>query len=104
MAKSTIRIRAKATGDVATVKALVKHPMETGTRKDKKGEVIPAHHITELTATLNGKTVMTANWGPAISQNPYLSFKVAGAKKGDTIKLAWMDNTGKADSLEVPIK
>jgi sulfur-oxidizing protein SoxZ len=104
MAKSTIRIRAKAAGDGATIKALVKHPMETGTRKKKNGDLIPAHHITELTATVNGKPVMTANWGPAISKNPYLSFKVAGAKSGDVVKLTWVDNKGGTDSLEAPIK
>ena len=35
MAKS-IKIRAKASGGVTTVKALIKHSMETGTRKNKK--------------------------------------------------------------------
>ena len=41
MAKK-IKIRAKASGDGATVKCLMSHPMETGLRKDKKtGEVIP---------------------------------------------------------------
>lgn len=99
MAESTIKIRAKAAGDGATVKALVRHPMETGTRKEK-GELVPAHHITELRAEVNGKHVLTANWGPAISENPYLSFKVKGAKKGDVVKLTWVDNKGGSDSLE----
>ena len=43
---STIKIRAKESNGVVTVKALMKHPMETGKRKDKKtGENIPAHFI-----------------------------------------------------------
>lgn len=102
MAKNSIKIRAKASGDSATVKALVKHPMETGTRK-VKGELVPAHHITELTAELNGSHVMTANWGPAVAKNPYLSFKVNGAKKGDTIKLSWVDNKGESDAEEAQV-
>ena len=101
---STIKIRAKAADGITTVKALVSHTMETGLRKDKKGEKIPAHHITELTAEHNGTLVLTANWGPAISKNPYLSFKFKGGKAGDTVKITWVDNMGKGDSLEAVIK
>ena len=102
---ASIKIRAKAKDGVTTVKALMSHPMETGLRKDKKtGKKIPAHHITELTAEHNGKLVMTANWGGAISKNPYLSFKFDGGASGDKIKLSWVDNQGGGDSLEAAIK
>jgi sulfur-oxidizing protein SoxZ len=93
MAKKSIRIRAKMKGDVAEVKALMSHPMETGLRKNKKtGEKIPAHFIENVTCTHKGKTVIVANWGPAVSKNPYLSFKFKGAAKGDTITISWNDN------------
>jgi sulfur-oxidizing protein SoxZ len=102
---ASIKIRAKAQDGVTTVKALISHPMETGLRKDSKtGKLIPAHHVTEVTAEHNGKQVMLANWGGAISKNPYLSFKFKGAAAGDTIKLTWVDNMGKGDSAEAPIK
>ncbi len=104
MAKKSIKVRAKAKNDVITVKSLITHIMETGLRKDKKtGEVIPAHFIQSVDCEHNGKMAMNAEWGPAISKNPYLSFKVAG-KSGDTIKLTWTDNTGKSDSLEAKVK
>lgn len=100
----SIKIRAKISGDVTTVKALISHPMETGQRKDKKtGKLIPAHFIQEVVCEHAGATVLTANWGPAISKNPYLSFKFRGASKGDTLTLRWVDNTGKSDSKEVKI-
>ena len=39
-------MRSKESNGVVTVKALIKHPMETGQRKDKKtGDLIPAHYI-----------------------------------------------------------
>jgi len=96
---SSIRIRAKASGAETTVKALITHPMETGQRKDKKtGNKIPAHYIEEVKCDHNGKTVVTAQWGPAVSKNPYLSFKFTGAKAGDTLTLSWVDNTGKTDT------
>jgi sulfur-oxidizing protein SoxZ len=104
MSKS-IKVRANVAGDTTTVKCLVSHPMETGLRKDRKtGNIIPAHFIQEVTAQHNGSTVMTALWGPGISKNPYLSFKFKGAKSGDTLTIAWVDNKGESDSTETAIK
>ena len=101
---ASIKIRAKVSDSVTTVKALVKHPMETGQRKNKKtGKLIPAHFIQEVTCEHKGKTVITALWGPAISKNPYLSFKFKGAAKGDTLKLSWVDNKGEKDSAETQV-
>ncbi len=104
MAK-TIRIRANAKGDTTTVKALITHPMETGLRKNKKtGKKFPAEYIQEVNCEHNGATVMTAQWGPAVSKNPYLSFQFTGGKKGDSIKISWVDNKGKSDSITAKIK
>lgn len=104
MAKS-IRMRAQAKGDTTTVKALITHPMETGTRKDKKtGKKVPAHYITEVNCSHNGANVVTAQWGPAVSKNPYLSFQVAGAKKGDTVSIEWVDNKGGKDTATAKVK
>ena len=105
MAKSSIKIRAKVKKDACEVKALIKHPMETGLRKDKKtGKVIPAKFIQEVNCQHNGKDVMNAVWGGAISTNPYVSFIINGVAKGDTISLSWVDNTGEKDSAEDQVK
>jgi sulfur-oxidizing protein SoxZ len=102
---ASIKIRAKAKNGITTVKALFSHKMETGLRKDKKtGKKIPPHHINEVSGEYNGKIVMTANWGPAISKNPYLSFKFKGGSAGENVKISWVDNKGKSDSLEAAIK
>ncbi len=101
---STIKIRVKAKNDSVEVKALIKHPMETGQRKDSKtGETIPAQYIQEVVCEHKGTKVMTAHWGPAVSKNPYLSFRFKGGSTGDTIKLSWSDNNGQSDSLEAEI-
>lgn len=89
-----MKIRATAKDGVADVRVLMAHEMETGQRKDAAGQTIPAWHITEVTATLNGKPVLRAHWGPAISKNPYLQFKVKDAKPGDKIAITWVDNKG----------
>ena len=100
-----IKIRAKEKNGTVTVKSLLKHPMETGNRKDKKtGNKIPAHYITEVKCEVNGKTVMTAYLGPGVSKDPYMSFDVKGAKKGDTVKLSWVDNKGESASGEATVK
>jgi sulfur-oxidizing protein SoxZ len=89
-----MRIRAQASGDKANVRVLMSHEMETGQRKDSAGKTIPAWFIQEVTALHNGKTVMTAQWGPSVSKNPFLQFAVKGAKAGDKITIIWVDNKG----------
>jgi len=104
MAKKLIKARAKAKNGVITIKALFSHIMETGLRKDKKsGEKIPAHYIQEVNFEHNGKAVVNAEWGYAISKNPYVSVKFPGAK-GDTVKISWKDNKGATAETEVKSK
>ena len=92
---NAMKMRARLAGDVADIKVLIKHVMETGLRKDKAtGKLIPAHFIDQVYATLNGKTVLEMQWGVAISQNPFFSFKVKGAKSGDKITISAVDNLG----------
>lgn len=102
---SQIKVKAKLSGDVAEIKSLMLHPMETGARKDPDtGELVPAHHITQLTFTNNGEPVVIANFSTAVSKNPYFSFKFRGAKAGDTLRVSWVDNLGGADELETVLE
>jgi sulfur-oxidizing protein SoxZ len=80
---------------------LIKHPMETGQRKDPKtGALIPAHYIQEVNAEHSGNNVLKALWGIGISANPYLSFKFTGANKGDKVTVSWLDNKGETSSIQ----
>jgi sulfur-oxidizing protein SoxZ len=98
-----MRIRAQVAGSGATVRVLMSHEMETGQRKDAAGKVIPAWFIQEVSAQHNGKTVLTAQWGPAISKNPFLQFTVKGAKAGDKISVTWVDNKGEKRTDEATV-
>jgi len=89
-----MRIRANATTDGVDVRVLMSHEMETGQRKDGNGNIVPAHFISNVTVSHSGKAVLTAEWGPAISKNPYLQFKFQGGSKGDEIIVTWVDNKG----------
>lgn len=99
------RARATTKGGKTIVKAIIGHPMETGLRKDKKtGKKIPANYIEELIVKHNGKEVLEAHWGPAISKNPLIHFTFKGGAAGDKIEMSWNDSTGKKDSLSTVIK
>jgi len=98
-----MKIRANVVGDSTEVKVLMNHEMETGQRKDSAGAAIPAHFIQTVTATHNGKTVLSAQWGPAIAKNPFLSFKFKGGAKGDKVQITWVDNKGEKRTDEVAI-
>ncbi len=89
-----MRIRAQASGDKATVRVLMSHEMETGQRRDAAGALVPAWFIQEVTASHNGQQVLSAQWGPSISKNPFMQFAVKGAKAGDKIAVTWVDNKG----------
>jgi sulfur-oxidizing protein SoxZ len=98
-----MRIRAALAGEETTVRVLMSHPMEPGTRKDASGALIPAHFIQDVEATHNGKSVLKAMWSGSVSQNPFLSFKFKGAAKGDKVTVKWSDNKGEFRFDEVTI-
>ncbi len=98
-----MRIRANVVGDATEVKVLMNHEMETGLRKDAQGKVIPAWFIQNVTATHNGKNVLSAQWGPAVSKNPFLSFKFKGGTKGEKVQITWTDNKGDKRTDEATI-
>lgn len=96
-----MRIRATTTNSVTEVKALMSHPMETGLRKDSAGNPVPAHHIKQVVAKHNDKVVLAAEWGAAVSQNPFLQFRFNGGAAGDKLSIQWTDNTGDSRTDEV---
>ena len=98
-----MKIRATVAGDATEVKVLMNHEMGTGQRKDAQGKTVPAWFIQNVTATWNGRTVLSAQWGPAISKNPFLSFKFKGGAKGDKVQVTWVDNKGETRTDEATI-
>ncbi len=98
-----MRIRAQASGPNVTVRVLMSHEMESGQRKDAAGKTTAAWHIAEVSATLNGKPVLSAEWGPAVSKNPFLQFTIKGGKAGDKVGINWKDNRGETRSDEAVV-
>jgi sulfur-oxidizing protein SoxZ len=98
-----MKIRASMQGDKVVVKVLMAHEMETGQRKDSAGKTIPPWFIQNVTATHNGKTVLSAQWGPAVSKNPFLEFRFSGGKAGEKVIITWTDNRGDKRTDEATI-
>jgi len=101
---TNVKIRGKVKDGVASVKSLISHPMETGTRRDPDGNLIPAHYIEKVTCYKNDQEVLSADWGASVSKNPYFAFKLKNAAPGDVIKITWLDNSGETGAGELVLK
>ncbi len=102
---TTIRLKTKVRDNVTTVRAIIRHPMETGFRIDEtSGELIPAHFIKLVTVRHNDQTILSCDWSRAVSKNPYLSFMFEGANIGDKLELSWTDTKGETDTFETRVE
>ena len=98
-----MKIRATLKGDAAEVRVLMVHPMETGQRKDASGNLVPMHFIQEVSVRVNGKLMLEGQISQAVSRNPVFSFRLKGAKPGDKLEIAWLDNLGERSRTETAI-
>lgn len=96
MATPTIKtkIPAKAKkGEIIEIKAQITHDMETGQRKDAAGKALPRRIINKFVCTWNGEVVMSGDWHPAMSANPFVTFSAVATESGK-IRLAFHDDSG----------
>lgn len=101
----TAKIRATLSGDTAEIKVVMNHPMETGQRKDPRtGQLVPAHFIQTVTASVGGRTVLSAQWGPAVAKNPFFALRVKSVKAGDPVVVSWEDNKGERARAETKVQ
>ena len=98
-----MKARVTLKGDIADIRVLMNHPMETGLRRDGSGNLVPPHFIQEVTVKINGKTVIEGQISQGVSRNPVFSFRLKGAKKGDSIEISWLDNKGDTNKTQATI-
>ncbi len=106
MAKSKPRVKVpkKADkGEVIKIKTLISHKMESGQRKDKKGELIPRQIINHFSAKFNGETVFEVDIQPAISANPYMEFNMRAEESGE-FEFIWVDDDGSIYTKKQPLE
>ncbi|OWY12265.1 thiosulfate oxidation carrier complex protein SoxZ [Thioclava sp. F34-6] len=100
-----VKVPKKASaGDTITIKTLISHPMESGQRKDKDGNVIPREIINRFTCDFNGENVIDVTLEPAISTNPYIEFEAKVPESGE-FKFTWYDDDGSTyeDSQKIDV-
>ncbi|MDF2231772.1 thiosulfate oxidation carrier complex protein SoxZ [Albimonas sp. CAU 1670] len=85
--------KSASAGEVVTIKTLISHPMESGQRKDKDGNVIPRQIINRFTCELNGQMVVDVTMEPGVSTNPYFEFEAKVDASGE-FKFTWYDDDG----------
>jgi len=91
-------------GELVQIKTLISHVMETGNRKDKKGNLIPRMIINKFVCSFNGKEILSADIHPAVAANPYFAF-FAKASESGTFDFSWTDDAGETvtDSGEMKV-
>ena len=80
-------------GDIVEIKALIRHPMETGYRSDARGQPIPRDIITNFVVTYAGEEVFRMELNPGISANPYVIFSTVAMQSGELV-FTWTDQKG----------
>lgn len=96
-ARVSMPAEAKA-GDVIEIKALIRHPMETGYRVDSRGQPIPRHIVTRFTAVYDGEEVFRMEMTQGVAANPFIAFHTVATQSGELV-FTWEDERGEVVSV-----
>jgi sulfur-oxidizing protein SoxZ len=103
MARPLINVPAKLKrGQVFEIKTLISHIMETGFRYTTTGQRIPRDIITFFSCKYNGEEIFSADFYPAVSANPFLSFFTTATESG-TLEFKWIGDNGFSETATVPV-
>ena len=97
------RLRLRKRGSRTEVLVLVKHAMETGTRRDEENrQTVPADYIDRMIFALNGAPVAEARLGPGVAGDPLTAIALDQVSPGDVVSVSWHDvqgDTGQAEAV-----
>ena len=82
-----------AAGEVVRIKTLVSHPMETGFRRDSRGEPIPRNILVRFRCWYDERLVVDIDLHPAVSANPYFAFDLRADRSAE-LRFEWVDQSG----------
>jgi sulfur-oxidizing protein SoxZ len=95
------KLRIRKSGARTEVMVLVKHPMETGSRRDDETrQPLQADYIEKIAFKLNGAVVAEARMGPGVAEDPLTGISLKQAESGDTVSVSWIDTRGETGSAE----
>ncbi len=86
-----------AAGETVGVRVLIRHPMETGFRRDDAGRAAPYNVVEEVVCRYGGREVFRARFSSGVAANPYLLFYLRADASGE-IEATWRDMTGATGS------
>lgn len=94
MAEAIVSVPAEVkSGELVELKALIRHPMETGFRHTQNGERIPRNIITAFSCTYAGEPVFSATLYPSVTANPLLTFFLRAAETAELV-FRWQGDNG----------
>ena len=76
--------------------------METGFRYTTTGQRIPRDIITFFSCSYNGEEIFSADFYPAVSANPFLTFYTVATESG-TLEFKWIGDNGFSETASVPV-
>ncbi len=105
---NTIRIKAPGQarrGEVMELKAMIRHPMETGYRRDLYGKQIPEDILDRFECRYNGEVVFSAEFFRATAADPFLTFYTVATESG-TLEFRWLgqDESVYRESVQLEVK
>ncbi len=80
-------------GELIRVRATIGHPMETGYRRGSDGELLERNIIREFSCSLGEELIVRAELFPAVSANPFLSFRFRAERSGE-LQFRWSGDHG----------
>ncbi len=83
---------------------IIKHPMRTGLQRDLVSQgYVPAFYIQKAVFTLNGKPLMSVDFGVGTSEDPYLRFDIIPEAAGP-LEVKAADNEGKEFVQKIDVR
>lgn len=80
-------------GEPFKLQLLLRHPMETGLRRDASGELIPEDYVEVLELSLDETLLATLRPTGGVSANP-LIVMILTLQQGGTLRVAYRTSTG----------
>jgi len=90
-------------GEIVSIKTKLKHPMETGWRENRNGQIVPRNRIYKFICTFNGGEVFRADLHSGVSADPYLMFPAEVTENG-IFHFIWFEDGGGEYEASAEIK
>ena len=85
-------------GEIVEIKALIRHPMETGYRLDAMGQRIARHIVQRFRVTYAGEEVFSMDLTQGVAANPFFAFSTVATESGEFV-FTWEDDRGEVTTV-----